>query len=190
MSEGQASGKARVAALRNVAGFALVPPSAAIIAVPLYAVIYAAGLLPRGAPIDSLDSALGLGTGVAFLAVIVTVFCAIPAVNWINDHGLLSPQRLLTIGAVLGNVPFLVIVLVIGIVQVVRGNPFADAGQYWYGLGGAAVRLAMGTIVGVGSAVIFWIVAIEDNESWDVHELARRRPVPRRPDPDDKPRTR
>jgi hypothetical protein len=158
------------------------PPAAAIIAVPLYAVMYAAGLLPRGAPIDALDSALGLGTGVAFLAVIVTVFCAIPAVNWLNERRLLSLQRLLALGAVLGNVPFIVIVVVIVAVQMAKGNLSTDVGQYWYGLGGAAMRLGMGAIVGVGSALILWLVAIEDNDSWDTRGIAvGRRPVPRPP---------
>lgn len=63
---GRPSRSTRTPALRNVAGCALVPPAAGIIAVPLYAVMYAAGLLPRGAAIDSLESALAFGTGVAF----------------------------------------------------------------------------------------------------------------------------
>ncbi len=181
MSEARPSAHTPVGALRNVVGFALMPPAAAIIAVPLYAVMYAAGLLPHGAPIDSLDSALGFGTGVAFLAVIVTVFCAIPAVNWLDEHRLLSLRRLLALGAVLGNVPLLVIVVGIVATQLARGTLSADVGQYWYGLGGAAVRIAMGTIVGAGSALILWLVAIEDNDRWDTRERAGRRPVARPP---------
>jgi hypothetical protein len=176
------SKQTRTGALRTLVGFALMPPSAAIIAVPLYAVMYAAGFLPRGAPIDSLDSALGLGTGVAILAVVITVFCALPAVNWLNEHRLLSPQRLLVLGAVLGNVPLAIIVVVIVVVQLARGSLSQAVGQYWYGLGGAVVRVGMGTIVGMGSALILWLVAIEDNDRWNTSEVpVGRRPVPRPP---------
>ena len=181
MGEGRPSRQTRIGALRTLVGFALMPPSAAIIAVPLYAVMYAAGLLPQGAPIDSLDSALGLGAGVAFLAVVITVFCAIPAVNWLDEHRLLSLQRLLALGAVLGNLPFILIVVVIVAVQMARGNLSADVGQYWYGLGGAVVRVGIGTIVGVGSALILWLVAVDDNDSWDTRGIASGRGPVRRP---------
>jgi hypothetical protein len=153
------------------------PATAAIMAVPLYAGMYAAGLLPRGAAINSLDSALGLGSGVAFLAVIVTVFCAIPAVNWLNEHRVLSLKRLLVLGAVLGNVPLAIIVLVVLVVQTTKGGFSTHVGQYWYGLGGAAARLAMGTIIGVGSALVLWLVAIKSNDTWDTRGSRRAAPT-------------
>ena len=153
------------------------PASAAVITVPLYAVMYDAGLLPRGAAIDSLDSALALGSGVAFLAVIVTVFCAIPAVNWLNEHRLLSFKCLLALGAVLGNVPFTAIVLVVVVAQTARGGFTVDVGRNWYGLGGAAVRITMGTIVGMGSASILWLVGIQNNDTWDTRASCRAAPA-------------
>lgn len=110
----------------------------------------------------------------------MTVFCAIPAVNWLNEHRGLSLRRLLALGALLGNVPLIVVIFVIVAAQLARGALSADVGRYWEGLGGVAARAAMGTIVGAGSAFFLWLVAIEDNDSWDTR-IAGHRPVARPP---------
>lgn len=152
-----------------------------MIAVPLYAVLFAAGLLPRGAPIDSLDSVLGFGSGVLILALVVTIFFAIPAVNWLAGRGPLSLRRLMALGALLGNIPFITIAVVVAAVQLARGTLTADVGQYWEGSAGALVRVAMGIIVGAGSALILWVVAIEGNGSSDTRAIGQRRLVARPP---------
>jgi hypothetical protein len=121
-----------------------------------------AGLLPHGAPIDSLDSAESLGAGVAILAVLMTVFGAVPAVIWLNRRRLLSLGRLVILGAGLGSVPFALIVVGVVVVPAVSGTLSTDIGRYWYGISGAAVRVAMGLISGMGSAAIFWYVGIRD----------------------------
>jgi hypothetical protein len=132
----------------------------------MYAAAWAAGLLPGGAPLDSADSVIALGSGVAFLAVLVSVFCAIPAVSWLSDRRPLSLERLLLLGAALGNVPFAVIVIMI-LVQSLWGTPSAADGPYWAGGAvGAAVRILMGAVIGAGSAAVLWFVTIQGNDHW------------------------
>src|SRR5688572_7731392 len=101
---------------RMLAGFALVPPTAVLITLGTYELMWKEGLLPHGASIDSPDSAWSLGAGVAILAVLMTVFAAIPVVIWLNGRRSLSFGRLLVLGAVLGSVPFALIV--VGVVVV------------------------------------------------------------------------
>jgi len=143
-----------------LAGFGVVPPTAVLITLATYDGLWHAGLLPQGAPIDSLDSAGSLGIGVAILAVVMTVFGAVPAVVWLNRRQSLSLGRLLIAGAVLGNVPFALIVLGVVAAHAGSGTLSADIGRSWYGLSGAVVRTAMGLISGLGSAAAFWFVGV------------------------------
>jgi hypothetical protein len=119
-----------------------------------------AGLLPQGAPIDSLDSAGSLGMGVAILAVVMTVFGAVPTVVWLNRRQPLSLGRLLIAGAALGNVPFTFIILGVVAAHAGSGTLSADIGRSWGGLSGAVVRAAMGLICGTGSAAAFWFAGV------------------------------
>jgi hypothetical protein len=146
--------------LRMVAGFVVVPPTAALIALATYDVLWHLGWLSEGAPIDSVDAAASLGTGVAILAVVVTVFGAIPAVVWLNRRRPLSLSSLLVLGAALGNVPFVFIVAGIVAAHVASGTLSDDVGRYWYGFAGAMVRTTMGLICGMGSAAVFWFVGV------------------------------
>jgi len=81
-------------------------------------------------------------------------------VVWLKTRRTLSLSRLLMLGAVLGNVPFAVIMIVIVAVHVASGTLSADIGQYWEGWSGAGIRAAMGVMCGIGSAAVFWVVAV------------------------------
>src|SRR5437667_10004873 len=131
-------------ALRMLAGFVVVPPTAVLITLTTYDALWHAGLLADGAPIHTLDSAASLGTGVAILAVLMTVVGVVPGVLWLMNRHQLSLRRLLLLGAALGNVPFAVIIVGVLVVQLMRGEHAGDVGQYWYGLPGAVIRTAMG----------------------------------------------
>ena len=115
-----------------LAGFIVVVPTAVLIALATYDALWHAGWLPQGAPIDSVDAAASLGTGVATLAVVVMVFGAIPAVVWMNARRPLSLSNLLVLGAVLGNVPF-VFIVGLSAAHLASGTLSTDVGQYWYG---------------------------------------------------------
>ena len=145
---------------RMLAGFAVAPPTAVLIALATYDVLWYAGRLPHGTPIDSLDAAVSFGAGVGILAVVVTIFGALPAVVWLNRTRTLSLSRLLLLGAALGNVPFALIAVGVVAAHLANGTLSPDVGWYWYGFSGAAVRTAMGLICGLGSAAAFWLVAL------------------------------
>ena len=143
-----------------LAGFLLAPFSAAGIGVVTYDSMWHLGFLSAGGPIHSLDAAESLGLGLAILAIVMTVVGAVPGVMWLSSRGGVSVRSLVMLGALLGNIPFAVIVVGIAVAALRRGENLGDLGQYWYGLGGAVVRVVLGIVTGVGSALVFWVVAI------------------------------
>jgi len=155
----ETSGSSPRAELRTLAAFATVPPAAVCIALVTYEVLREIGRLSGSPPIRSVDSAVSLGMGVGTLAVIVTVFGAVPAVLWFSRHGRLSLRTVLLLGAGLGNVPFAMIVTGLLLANLVSGTPAGDIGRYWSGLAGAMDRTVMGALCGMGSAAVFWAVA-------------------------------
>jgi hypothetical protein len=160
MAEPNPNPNTRLSGLRILAGLIMVPPTAVLIALATYDRFWHAGLLPQGAPIDSLDSAGSVGAGVGILATVMTCVGVVPGVVWLKARGTLSLSRFLMLGAVLGSVPFAVIIIGIVAVHLGSGTLSADIGQYWEGWSGAGVRTAMGLICGIGSAAVFWVVAV------------------------------
>ena len=163
------------AGLRMLAGFAIVPPTAVLITLVTYDALWYSGMLPEGGQIDSLDSAASLGIGVGILAVVMTVLGAVPAVAWLSRRRPLSLRRLLLLGAALGNVPFATIVIGIVVTHLVSGTLSGEITHYWYGLPGAVVRTVIGLICGMGSAAVFWAVAVRRTRpEFAEHTAARR----------------
>ncbi|HEY2906257.1 MAG TPA: hypothetical protein VGJ29_10195 [Vicinamibacterales bacterium] len=148
-------------AVRLLAGFAVAPLAAVILALVAYDALCYTGTLSGGAPINSIDAALAIGVGVGIIAVGMAA-CAVPLIMWLASRGPVSFGRVLLLGAALGNVPFAIIVL-----GIVAAHPFSevwsgDIGRFWYGFPGAVQRVALGLISGMGSASLFWIVGIRD----------------------------
>ncbi len=79
---------------------------------------------------------------------------------WLNRKRWLTFGRLVALGAVLGNLPFVLIVIGIILVQLVSGTPVPEIGRNWYGVSGFLVRAAMGVVAGGGSAAAFWLIAV------------------------------
>jgi hypothetical protein len=163
------------AELRLLAGFAVAPPAAVLITLITYDALWYSGMLSEGVPINSLDSAASLGMGVGTLAVLTTVFGAVPVVVWLKRRRPLSLRTLLLLGAALGNLPFAIIILGIVVTHLVSGTLSSDIGRYWNGLPGAVVRTVMGLICGMGSAAVFWAVAVRGT----LPKLADSTPAPR-----------
>jgi hypothetical protein len=145
---------------RILLGFALVAPMAVLIAMATYELLWHGGFLPQGAPIHSVDAAQAMFGGLTIIAVPMTLIGAVPGVLWLNRKGWLTFGRLVALGAVLGNLPFMLIVGGIVVVQLGLGTPVAEIGRYWEGLAGFLVRTAMGVIAGAGAAVTFWLVGV------------------------------
>ena len=135
MTEPTSSGELRDKS-RRLLGCVLLPPSAATVGVLTYDGLWHLGLLPNGSPIHSLDAAESLGLGIAILAVVM-LGAVMPGIAWLNRTGRLSIRPLVVLGAALGNVPFAVIVL-----------------------GGALTRIVLGANTGMGSALVYWVVAV------------------------------
>jgi len=145
---------------RMLLGFAVVPFAAVLISLGAYEAFWHGGFLPQGAPIHSVDAAQAIFAGVMIIAVPMTLIGTVPGVLWLNRKGWLTFGRLFALGAVLGNLPFALIVMGIVFVQLVSGTPVPEIGRYWYGVSGFLVRAAMGVVVGGGSAAAFWLVAV------------------------------
>ena len=145
---------------RMLFGFAVVPIAASIVSIGAVELFWHAGLLPQGAPIHSVDAAQAVFAGALIIAVPMTLIGTVPGVLWLRRNGCLTCVRLVALGAVLGSLPFLLIVIGIIVVQVVARTPATDIGRNWYGLSGFLVSMAVAVIGGAGSAVVFWLVAV------------------------------
>jgi hypothetical protein len=66
----------------------------------------------------------------------------------------------LGLGAILGNLPFAFVVVTVVVVQLWRGNISTEIGQFWYGWSGAVRDIATGTVTGLTSSAVFWVVGI------------------------------
>ncbi len=95
----------------------------------------------EGTPYDPLDSAVSIALGVSMIAFFATG-AALPALVWMARRGPLSLGRVVALGAVLGNVPFVLIVASIFVVQLFRGTLSSDVARFWYGASGARSRSA------------------------------------------------
>jgi hypothetical protein len=110
-------------------------------------------------PNDPIQAARSVGAGVAILA----MFMSELAVGLILLIGVLRPlafRLVLGLGAILGNLPFAFVVVMVVVVQLWRGNISTEIGQSWYGWSGAVRDIAMGTVTGGTSSAVFWVVGI------------------------------
>jgi hypothetical protein len=154
------------AELRLVAAFVITPPAAAVVMFVIYLGLWYGGARTvfEGTPIDPIDSAGALALGVGIIAVVVTIFGAVPSVTWLIRRGPLSLRKLLVLGAALGNAPFAAIVAGILVTHLVKGTPSPYAARLWFGLYGAVRAIALGLVIGMVSATVFWAVAIRSTE--------------------------
>lgn len=111
---------------------------------------------------DPVGAAASVGLAVGILALFVTVAGALPGVLWLAGRGRLPLRRLLFLGAILGNAPLILIIVVATTVNVVAGTP--ERGRELYGLAGNIARVAIGLGCGTVGAAVFWAIAIRKSE--------------------------
>ena len=103
---------------------------------------------------SSSGGAVSVAFGAALAAVFVVVFGALPAIGWVSRRRPITLGASLVAGALLGNLPGVVILLLAWI-----NNAWAsDAG----GRGGALGLLravAFGSSVGIACGAAFWVIA-------------------------------
>jgi hypothetical protein len=145
---------------RMLFGFAVVPFAAVLFSLGAYEAFWHGGFLPQGAPIHSMDAAQAMFAGVMIIAVPMTLIGTVPGVLWLNRKGWMTFGRLVALGAILGNLPFVLIVIGIILVQLMSGTSVPEIGRNWYGVSGFLVRTAMSVVAGAGSAAAFWLVAV------------------------------
>ena len=150
-------------------GFVLVPPTIGMLSFVGFLLLHGLGLLPYGAGLDPTQAAASLALAVGILAFLVTVAGALPGVLWLAARGPVRPRQLLALGAALGNVPLLLIVVGATLVNFAAGT--LERGRGLYDLDGNVVRVIIGVVCGTAGAATFWLTAVRGTEL-DEHDSA------------------
>ena len=144
---------------RVLVGIAVQPVVAAMLAFSTFSIVAFTGrLLYGGRPADPVDSAISFAFGVGIVGLLVTVFAATPMLLWLQTRGPVTRRQVLACGAILGNLPSVLIVLSLAPSRANAGA-LTNLDQLTYGLLGAIRALAFGTFMGVASATVFWWIA-------------------------------
>lgn len=89
--------------------------------------------------------------GAAAAAVFVVIVGALPAIAWLSRRGPITPGRALISGALLGNLPIVVILLLAALTGNLR-VPEIGSGL------GVLRSAAFGAFVGMACAFVFWLI--------------------------------
>jgi ABC-type dipeptide/oligopeptide/nickel transport system permease component len=154
------------AELRLVAGFALLPPTAALLIFLISLVSWkmGIGIFSGGKPTDPLQAAISLALAIAIIAILVTVFAGVPTVMLLARRRPVTLRSLLLAGAALGNLPFALIVSAIAVQRSLSGTIEPDISALWFGVPGAARSIGLGLVCGTTCATVFWVIAIRGIE--------------------------
>jgi hypothetical protein len=131
--------------LRLFAGLAVQPFAAAalgFLAFPLFAANQGGAF--------SADAALSLAVGAGIVALMVTVFVAMPLALWYSRRGWPTLKQVLLFGVALGNLPVVVIGVLANLSAAGQGRPASLP----------AGALVAGTAFGLAGALLFWLIAI------------------------------
>ncbi len=143
------------------------PPAMALLTFLGYLVVGPSGrqVLAGGVPInDALTPALQLAFCVGIIGLAVTLAGAVPMVSWLMRRGRLRLSQLLVFGCLIGNVPF--VLIVVGIVlAALAGGSLSGVARHWYGAAGAFRFVSIGTLHGAVAAVVFWLVVVRGRET-------------------------
>jgi hypothetical protein len=155
------------AVIRLVAALAAMPFAAGAVMFVTYVALWFSGARVFEGPVSdlngTLDAAVGLALGVTIIGFVVTGVATL-AVAWMVSRGPMSLSNLLFLGAALGNVPFVLIVVAILLVQLMNGTLSSDVARLWYGLYGAVRAISLGCWIGACSAAVFWVIGVRGTE--------------------------
>ena len=147
--------------LRIVGGLAVVPPVIGVLTFFVFLALARIQVLPH-TPSNPIHSARALGIAVGMLAAVVTALAAFPAVVLLGERGALPLPKLLRLGALLGNLPLVLIIVVATLVNLYSGT--LDRGRDLYHPVGSFVRVMIGLACGLTGAAVFWFVSIRGTE--------------------------
>jgi len=151
----------RLADARLLLAFAVTPFAAGGVMFVLSFAIFSSGVsVFAGSPADPFDAAMSLGVGVTILSVCVTVLGALPGVIWMARRAMLSFRNVLLLGVALGNLPFVLIVAGIIVTEFAKGTLSLNVPRLWEGTFGTVRAVALGVLVGVPTAAVFWLIGL------------------------------
>jgi hypothetical protein len=137
---------------------AVQPFVAALLGFIIFPVVdYTGRALYGGRPFDPLDAAISFAAGAGLAGLLVTALGAVPTLAWLLKRGPVTRRQALISGAVLGNVPGLLIVGGLAASRLSQGA-MPDL-QLTYGPAGAVRAIAIGSFIGAASAAVFWRLA-------------------------------
>jgi hypothetical protein len=145
---------------RLLRGLIVQPFLAAALGFALFPLVDYTGRLVYGAgrTVDPIETAVSFGVMAGVAASFVTGLGAYPTLRWLLTRGPLTRAHALIGGAVLGNVPGVLIVLLLAARHLSRGvAPTMD--NTMYGAAGAVRIVLLGTCVGLVCALFFWQLA-------------------------------
>ena len=131
----------------------LVAAAAAFVLFPALDYTAEAAGVYHGRAADPTGAAISVAFGAALAAVFVVIFGALPAIGWLSRRRPLTLSTSLIAGAVLGNLPSAVILLL----ATLNGEGLRSSGRpVTLGLVRA---LAFGACVGMACGAAFWAIA-------------------------------
>ena len=95
-----------------------------------------------------------MALGAAVAAVFVVIVGALPAIAWLSRRGPITLGKALVSGALLGNLPIVVILLLAALTGNLRA-PESGSGLDVLRMSGSA---AFGAFVGMACAFVFWLI--------------------------------
>lgn len=135
--------------MRVLIGLALQPfvaAAVAAIASPFFLLDGDGQTLAGGAPANPVGAAVSIGIGSGVVALFVAVVLGFPAALWLTRGRGISLFGALAVGIALGNVPFVVGVLLAGT----------------YGITGFIRGAGLSSLLGMAGAAVFWRVAMRE----------------------------
>jgi hypothetical protein len=115
-------------------------------------------VLRGGSPVDPIDAARAFGLAAGIAGLFVTIAGAIPALLWMLRRRPISRRRTLVSGAVLGNLPGIIIMALVA-AQLLRQDGGLRSGDVTDGAIIAVRALVVGSLMGTACAAVFWWIA-------------------------------
>ena len=138
-------------------GLVVQPFVAAALAFALFPLVDYTGRMVYGGgrTVDPIETAVGFGVMAGVAASVVTGLIAYPSLIWLLKRGPLTRTQTMIGGVVLGNVPGVLIVLLLAVRHLSREvSPTLE--NTTYGAAGAVRIIMLGSILGLVCALVFW----------------------------------
>lgn len=121
-----------------------------------------------GRPHDPAQAAGAFALLTGFLSLVITIAGAVPVVHWLMKRGPVSLMQLIRVGLILGNAPFLLsvigLVLPMTLLHLITGTMSEHLISLSNLTAGTLRAIGIGSVIGVWSAVVFWLLGIRGTD--------------------------